>query len=99
SIEYMAELSKEEIKKRSNKMEGITKTEKEENIQIEESKKKRQEEKPEKKIESKERNAEEPIQQTESKRKGDKQTEIIVISDSDASSYDWLKEKGIKVKR
>ncbi|CAG8686579.1 10415_t:CDS:1 [Ambispora leptoticha] len=92
-------MNKEEIEKRSNKIKGITKIEDEENMQIEESKKRRQEEKPEKKTESKERNTEEPIQQTESKRKEDKQTEIIVISDSDASSYDWLKEKGIEVKK
>ncbi|CAG8510766.1 8533_t:CDS:2 [Ambispora leptoticha] len=48
---------------------------------------------PEKKVELKERNAEEPIQQTESERKRDEQTEIIVILDSDASLYNWLKEK------
>ncbi|CAG8703177.1 2337_t:CDS:1 [Ambispora leptoticha] len=84
-------------------MEGIMKTEEEENMQIEESKKRRQEEEePEKKIESKERNVKEPIRQTESERKGDEQEEeeeSIVISGPGASSYDWLKEKEIEVKK
>ncbi|CAG8691345.1 9375_t:CDS:2, partial [Ambispora leptoticha] len=88
--------NKEEIKKRSNKMEEIMKTEEEEDMQIGELRKRRQEEEPEKKIESKERNIKESIQQTKSEREGDEPEESIVISGPDASSYDWLKEKEIE---